>query len=208
MCSIWLTFILTQADHRLNQVQPWVAEHQTTLSRCLGYEVQARDCADDRLATGLDYLSEGSNWGSFETDLNRKVIRVYDLRSQQVRIDTTTASAFVRPDGMFQLGYSKDHRPDLPQLKIPLSALDPLGSPLTTTGLAGNCADDPLYLPEIREVRQSIGRSGLTYIGDCKISALATRAQIVAQDDHYLCPLSALQMPAAELDRLLKPVFA
>src|SRR5262249_30292152 len=67
MCSIWLTFILTQADHRLNQVQPWIAEHQTTLSRCLGYEVQARDCADDRLATGLDYLSEGSNWGSFET---------------------------------------------------------------------------------------------------------------------------------------------
>jgi hypothetical protein len=74
--------------------------------------------------------------------------------------------------------------------------------------MAGNCADDPLYLPEIREVRQSIGRSGLTYIGDCKISALAPRAQIVAQDDHYLCPLSALQIPAAELDRLLKPVFA
>jgi transposase len=208
MCVIWLTFILTQADHRLNQVQPWVAEHQTTLSRCLGCEVQARDCTDDRLATGLDYLSVDENWGSFETDLNRTVIRVYDLRSQQVRIDTTTASAFVTPDGMFQLGYSKDHRPDLPQLKIPLSVLDPLGLPLTTTVMAGNCADDPLYLPEIWKVRQSIGRSRLTYIGDCKISALATRAQIVAQNDYYLCPLSALQMPAAELDRLIEPVFA
>ncbi|MCI0524248.1 MAG: IS1634 family transposase [Acidobacteria bacterium] len=208
MCVIWLTFILTQADHRLNQVQPWVAEHQTTLSRCLDCEVQARDCTDDRLAAGLDYLSVDENWGSFETDLNRTVIRVYDLRTQQVRIDTTTASAFVTPDGMFQLGYSKDHRPDLPQLKIPLSVLDPLGLPLTTTVMAGNCADDPLYLPEIRKVRQSIGRSGLTYIGDCKISALATRAQIVAQNDYYLCPLSALQMPAAELDRLLEPVFA
>lgn len=208
MCVIWLTFILTQADHRLNQVQPWVAEHQTTLSRCLGCEVQARDCTDDRLATGLDYLSVDENWGSFETDLNRTVIRVYDLGSRQVRIDTTTASAFVTPDGMFQLGYSKDHRPDLPQLKIPLSVLDPLGLPLTTTVMAGNCADDPLYLPEIRKVRQSIGRSGLTYMGDCKISALATRAQIVAQNDYYLCPLSALQMPAAELDRLLEPVFA
>ncbi|MGH9931448.1 MAG: IS1634 family transposase, partial [Pyrinomonadaceae bacterium] len=208
MCVIWLTFILTQADHRLNQVEPWVAEHQTTLSRCLGCEIEPRDCTDDRLATGLDYLSVSENWGPFEIDLNRTVIRVYDLRPQRVRIDTTTASAFVTADGMFQLGYSKDHRPDLPQLKIPLSVLDPLGLPLTTTVVAGNCADDPLYLPEIGKVRQSIRRSGLTYIGDCKIAALTTRAQIVAQNDYYLCPLSALQMPAAELDRLLEPVFA
>ena len=126
MCVIWLTFILTQADHRLNQVEPWVAEHQQTLSGCLGYQVEPRDCTDDRLATGLDYLSVGEHWGAFETDLNRTVIRVYDLRSQRVRIDTTTASAFVTPDGMFQLGFSKDHRPDLPQLKISLSVLDPL----------------------------------------------------------------------------------
>lgn len=208
MCVIWLTFILTEADHRLNQVEPWVAEHQITLSRCLGCEVQARDCTDDRLATGLDYLGVDENWGPFEADLNRTVIRIYDLQTKQVRIDTTTASAFVTPEGMFQLGYSKDHRPDLPQLKISLSVLDPLGLPLTTTVVAGNCADDPLYLPEIRKVRQSIGRSGLTYIGDCKISALTTRAQIFAQKDYYLCPLSALQMPTAELDSLLDPVFA
>lgn len=208
MCVIWLTFILSQADHRLNQVEPWVAEHQQTLSRCLGCEVEPRDCTDDRLATGLDYLSVGENWGPFEMDLNRTVIRVYDLQPRRVRIDTTTASAFVTPDGLFQLGYSKDHRPDLPQLKIPLSVLDPLGLPLTTAVVAGNCADDPLYVPEIGKLRQSLGRSGLSYIGDCKMAALATRTEIVVHKDYYLCPLSALQMPAAELDQLLKPVFA
>lgn len=106
-----------------------------------------------------------------------------------MRIDTTTASAFVTPDGMFRLGHSKDHRPDLPQLKIPLSALDPLGLPLTTAVVAGNSADDPLYVPEIRKVRQSVGRSRLSYIGDCKIAALTTRAEIVAHKDYYLCPL-------------------
>jgi transposase len=169
MCVIWLTFILTQADHRLNQVEPWVAEHQITLARCLGCAVQARDCTDDRLATGLDYLSVSAHWVPFETALNQTVIRVYDLRSDQVRIDTTTAAAFITPAGMFQLGYSKDQRPDLLQLKISLSVLDPLGLPLTTTVVAGNCADDPLYLPEIRKVRQSVGLSGLTYIGDCKL---------------------------------------
>jgi transposase len=207
MCVIWLTFILSQADHRLNQVEPWVAEHQKTLSRCLGCEVEPRDCTDDRLATGLDYLSVAEHWACFEVDLNRTVIRVYDLQPRRVRIDTTTASAYVTPDGMFQLGYSKDHRPDLPQLKIALSVLDPLGLPLTTAVVAGNCADDPLYVPAIEKLRHSIGRSGLTYIGDCKMAALTTRAQIVAHKDYYLCPISALQMPAAELEQLLEPVF-
>jgi hypothetical protein len=40
------------------------------------------------------------------------------------------------------------------------------------------------------------------------MAALETRAEIVAHSDYYLCPLSQLQMPAAELDQLLEPVFA
>jgi hypothetical protein len=43
MCVIWLTFILSQADHRLNQVEPWGASHQVTLSRCLDCEVEPRE---------------------------------------------------------------------------------------------------------------------------------------------------------------------
>ena len=81
MCIVWLTFILSQADHRLNQVEPWVAEHRRTLSRCLGCEVEPRDCTDDRLATGLDYLSVDENWQSFEAALNGSIIRTYDLQT-------------------------------------------------------------------------------------------------------------------------------
>jgi hypothetical protein len=32
MCIVWLTFILSQADHRLNQVEPWVAAPQDALA--------------------------------------------------------------------------------------------------------------------------------------------------------------------------------
>jgi transposase len=74
--------------------------------------------------------------------------------------------------------------------------------------VAGNTADDPLYLPEIAKVRQIARMSGLTYVGDCKMAAIGTRAEIVAHQDYYLCPLSAKQMPEAELDRLLEPVFS
>jgi transposase len=88
-----------------------------------------------------------------------------------------------------------------------MAVLDPLGLPLTTTGVAGQTADDPLYLPEIAKVRQTAQCTGLTYVGDCKMAAIGTRAEIVAHQDYYLCPLSAKQMPDAELDRVLAPVL-
>jgi transposase len=204
---VWLTFILSEGDHRLYRVEPWVKEHQRTLSRGIGRRVKPRDCTDDRLATVLDYLSVAARWIAFECELNESLIRVYHLQPRMARVDSTTAAAFVTPEGMFQLGHSKDHRPDLPQVKISMAVLDPLGLPLTTTVVAGNTADDPLYLPEIAKVRQIAQLTGLTYVGDCKMAAIGTRAEIVAHQDYYLCPLSATQVPPAELDRLLDPVF-
>ena len=208
MLVVWLTFIISEGDHRLYHVEPWVAAHQHTLSRSLHQAVLPRDCTDDRLATGLDYLSGAQNWVECECALNQTLIRVYDLHPNTIRVDPTTVSAYVTPDGLFQLGHSKDHRPDLPQLKIALATLDPLGLPITIATVAGNTADDPLYLPAIAKVRRSVGLAGLTYIGDCKIAALATRADIVAHKDFYLCPLSAKQVSAEELERLLAPLWS
>ena len=205
---VWLVFLLSEGDHRLSRVEPWVKAHQRTLSGCIARKVRPRDLADDRLATILDYLSDAERWGAFERALNQSVLRVYDLQGRMVRVDTTTAAAYVTPEGLFQLGHSKDHRPDLPQVKIAMAVLDPLGLPWTTTVVAGNMADDPLYLPEIANVRQSAGTPGLTYVGDCKMAAIGTRAEIVAHQDYYLCPLSAKQMPEAELDRVLTPVWS
>ena len=205
---VWLTFILSEGDHRLYRVEPWVKEHPHTLRRCIGSTVRPRDLADDRLATILDYLCVAERWSAFERELNQCVLRVYDLQGRVVRVDTTTAAAYVTPEGMFQLGHSKDHRPDLPQVKIAMAVLDPLGLPLTTTIVAGNTADDPLYLPEIAKIRQIAGSRGLTYVGDCKMAAIGTRAEIVAHGDYYLCPLSAKQMPEADLARVLAPVWS
>jgi transposase len=208
MLVVWLTFIISEGDHRLYHVEPWVAAHQHTISRSLHQEVLPRDCTDDRLATGLDYLCVAENWTECECALNQTLIRVYDLRPKTIRVDPTTVSAYVTPAGMFQLGHSKDHRPDLPQLKIALATLDPLGLPMTIATVAGNTADDPLYLPAIAKVRRSVGLAGMTYIGDCKIAALATRADIVAHHDFYLCPLSAKQVSAEELERRLEPIWS
>src|SRR5437764_9298841 len=84
-----------------------------------------------------------------------------------------------------------------------LATLDPLGMPLATEVLSGECADDPVYEPIIARVREGLQKTGLRYIGDCKISALLTRASIQYYGDFYLAPLSAVQMPS---DRLQKEV--
>src|SRR2546429_9949293 len=208
--AIWLTHILSQGDHRMNQVQGWVAHRLQTLALCTGQQVQERWWSDDRLALVLDALAQPEQWQRFETALNQRIIRVYQLHPQRVRLDSTTVSGYwtVSEDGLFQLGYSKDHRPDLPQLKVMLSALDPLGLPVATQVVSGERADDLLYIPAIEQVSQSLNEHGLLYVGDCKMAALETRAFLQANQDCYLCPLSNKQMPDAVLDGYLQPVWA
>src|SRR2546429_6308433 len=173
-------------------------------------QVHQRWWSDDRLALVLDALAQPEVWQRFETALNQRIIRVYQLNPQRVRLDSTTASGYwtVSEEGLFQLGYSKDRRPDLPQLKVMLSALDPLGLPVATQVVAGERADDLLYIPAIEQVSASLNEHGLLYVGDCKMAALETRAFVQAQQDYYLCPLASKQLPEAVLAAYLRPVWA
>src|SRR5712692_7076942 len=208
--AVWLAHILSEGDHRMNQVQGWAAHRLQTLSLCTGQEVTERGLSDDRLALVLDALSDEQKWQHFETALNRQIIRVYDLKPKCVRVDSTTASGYwtVTEEGLFQLGLSYDHRPDLPQLKVMLSALDPLGLPVATQIVSGERADDLLYIPAIEQVSASLDEHGLLYVGDCKMAALETRAFVQAQQDYYLCPLATKQMPDVVLAAYLQPVWA
>ncbi len=203
--TIWLTHVLSEADHRMNRVQPWAERRLETLRGCSDALLLVRDLADDRLADVLRHLSDDERWRAFEQELTGHLVRVYDLKPRCVRLDSTTASSYgaVSEDGLLQWGHSKDHRPDLPQLKVMLATLDPLGMPLATEALSGERADDPLYLPAIARVRACLNTPGLVYVGDCKMAALATRASIQAAGDFYLCPLSALQVSADQLAREL-----
>jgi transposase len=199
--TVWLTHLLSQADHRMNRVQEWGSRRLSTLRGCGLEELTPLDLTDDRLADVLRILSDDEHYRAFEHELMGHLVRVYEWEATCVRIDTTTASSYadVTEEGLLQLGHSKDHRPDLAQLKVALASLDPFGFPLATEILSGEQADDPVYVPLITRVRQGLGRSGLLYVGDCKMAALATRATLQAQGDFYLCPLTALQVSASQL---------
>jgi transposase len=207
---LWLTHILSEGDHRLNHVAPWAKQRLQTLRECTGQPVHPLDVGDDRLATVLEALSNDRRWRACEGALNQHTLRVYELQPACVRLDSTTANGHwsVTEDGLFQFGHSKDHRPDLPQVKIMLAALDPLGMPVATDIVPGQRADDPLYIPAIARVREGLGRQGLLYVGDCKMGALETRAYIHAGGDYYLCPLSEHHLPPAVLADYLASVWA
>jgi len=207
---VWLAHILSESDHRMNHVQPWAEKRLETLNGCMGQTVRALDLSDDRLASILHMLSDDERWSAFECALNGQLVRVYALRPEIVRIDSTTASGYwsVNEAGLFQFGHSKDHRPDLPQVKVVFSTLDPLGMPVATNVVSGQSADDPLYVPAIQQVREGLGCSGLLYVGDCKMAALATRAFVQAGGDYYLTPLPKAQLSEKELDSYLSSVWS
>src|ERR1051325_344324 len=208
--AIWLLFVVSQGDHCLNHVESWVAQHQGTLSALLGKTVLPVHCHDDRLADWLDRLSSANSFAALECQLNQHTIRVYQLPTDLVRYDMTTANSYAEvlsEQGLLQFGHSKDD-PDRPQLKIACGVLDPLGMPLVTAVVPGNSTDDPLYIPAIAAVQQSLGQGGRTHVGDCKMAALATRAFVASGEDFYLCPLSENQLSRAQRRELLQTVFA
>jgi transposase len=204
--TIWLSSILSRGDHRLVHVEPWVAQQQMMLSQATGEVIRAHEFSDDRLEIVLRRLSDDNQWVSFESALNQHLVRVYDLQAERVHVDSTSASVYasVSDEGLFQLGHSKDHRPDLAQVKVMQAVLDPLGMPLATDVVSGERADDPLYVPCIERVQASLGRGGLLYVGDCKMASRQTRAWIAAQGAYYLCPLPQVQLSEGELEEAVE----
>ena len=218
IATIWLAHILTESNHRKLPVQAWVRQAGETIERISGLKVHELDFTDDRLTLLLRRLSQAQTWEAIETDLGRNILRVYELKPEQVRLDATTISGYHAggEDSLFQYGHSKDD-PTLKQVKVMVAALDPLGMPLVSQVVEGSQADDPLYIPAVDRVLKIIAGLGLLFVGDSKMSALETRAHIHQREQHYLCPLALTGKAAEEIEtwiaeanagtRSLQPVY-
>ena len=209
LTTAWLSYIVSESDHRMIEVEPWAETHIETLSALIPQAVNIKDFTDDRLADVLEWFSKDSVWEEVENHLGQTLVQVYDLDQEPIRLDSTTASVYHDTEGntLFRHGHSKDHRPDLPQLKVMLGTLDPMGMPLATLVLPGNEADDGLYIPTVIRARQILGEGNHLYVGDAKMGALDTRAFIQAEGDYYLTPLAQIGDIPELMEELLKPVW-
>jgi transposase len=192
LITVWIAYVLSQADHRKSHVQEWVESLRHTIETLIGQPIRPVEFGDDRLTLVLKRLSDPADWQDLESRLWLAQCDVYALPPvERVRLDATTTDGYhtVEDDGLMQLGHSKDHRPDLPQIKLMAAAAEPSGLLLAGDVHPGHAADDPLYLPLYRRVRARLGQAGLLYAGDCKMAALETRAEIAANGDFYLTRL-------------------
>jgi transposase len=201
LITVWIAYILSQADHRKSYVQEWVDRLPHSLETLIGQPIRPIEFDDDRLTLVLKRLSDPQAWHELEGALWHTQCEVYALPPvERVRLDATTSYGYHAIDdgGLMQLGHSKDHRPDLPQIKLMAAAAEPSGMFLAGDVHPGNAADDPLYLPLYRRVRALLGQAGLLYTGDCKMAALETRAEIAATGDFYLTRLPLTGEVAAQ----------
>jgi transposase len=198
---IWLAYILTEGDHRKVSVETYLKGMHHTLSHLTAQVIEPLDFSDDRLSHLLTHLSKRTYWHQIEQDLNTRSIAVYDLSQEVIRCDATTVSGEheVTADGLLQFGHSKDD-PTRPQIKVMMGSLDPLGMPLSTDVLSGERADDGLYIPMIERIRAGLQTLGLLFVGDCKMSALDTRAYLAQHQDWYLSPLPLTGATAEAID--------
>jgi len=198
---IWLAYMVTEGDHRKVSVETYLKGMQHTLSHLTAQVVEPLDLRDDRLSHLLTHVSKPTYWQRIERDLHARSVEVYALPQDVIRCDATTVSGDheVTEEGLFQFGQSKDD-PTRPQIKVMMGSLDPLGMPLSTEVLSGERADDGLYLPISERIRAGLQTPGLVFVGDCKMSALATRASLARHQDWYVSPLPLTGATAEAMD--------
>jgi len=187
--SIWLSHILQQRDHTMVAVRDWAADRVQTITSLLNLTLRDTDCTDDRLATILTILGNPATQAVLDAALLQRWIRVYRLPTDTVRLDSTSVSVYhddVDDASLLQHGWSKDHRPDLRQFKLMLATLDPLGLPICAQPVAGQKADNGLYVPAYDAAVAALGTTAVLVVGDSKMSDLPTRGHMVAHGSCYL----------------------
>lgn len=190
-----LTYIITQSDHRLSAVEPWVEAHRKILELTTGWSIGKKDATDDRLGRVVEELGLQSEARlEIEVKLGRHLIRAYELPTLVARADTSSFNVNHQQGksaqvSLLRYGYSKDLRPDLLQYRQLLATLDPMGMPLVSATLEGNGADDPLYFPTWQQMAKAIGHKKFVFIADCKAGSIATRAQIAVNGGIYCFPV-------------------
>jgi hypothetical protein len=156
-------------------------------------------CHDFLLAHKADLFSHlVARWRDlFNADFD---VLLYDLTSTYFEINAADV-----PDGdKRRHGYSRDKRPDCPQVVIAL-VVTPDGLPLAYEVLAGNTADCKTLRMFLDKIEQQYGRARRVWVMDRGIPTEAVLAEMRASDPpvQYL-----VGTPKGRLSRLEKPLLA
>src|SRR5436305_8571788 len=94
IATVWIAYVLSQADHRKSAVRDWAHTHRVTLERLIGQPLRDTEFTDDRLAILLHRLAPTEVRSQVEAQLWAATCEVYQLPVEQVRLDGTTSYGF------------------------------------------------------------------------------------------------------------------
>jgi transposase len=217
--EFWLCYILSECDHRLQNVEDWSASRIDLLRLLSNNSLLSNlDFTDDKLGLLLEKIGDSRIWGEIEQNINTNCLSVYRLADESelatFRLDAAPMQSHgtVQEGGLLQHGYHKHHA-DLPQFKVKLCALDNelthFAYPVTHLTVSGNTSDDELYIPIIKQSKAVLNgisgyEKGNLYVGDSKFGSIANRGYVVNGQDYYLMPLSLIQLSQKERQTLIK----
>lgn len=219
----WIAHILTQNNHCKSPVQEWSKVHKMTLQALLESEISDMDLEDCRLGRLLEKFADDSTWNNLEKSFYSNSFSILQLdvnppKSFQddpstsseilktIKIDATTAYGHheVTENSIMQFGWSKDHRSDLPQIKMMVSVEGNTGVQIASDILPGNKSDDVHYIPILDRTREIVDTVGCLMCGDSKMSNLPIRANIVQNKEFYLAPLQLTKSHKELLNNLIE----
>jgi transposase len=94
LTTAWLTYIVSESDHRMVEVETWADKHIQTLSALIPQPLDVKDFTDDRLADVLFWFSKDNTWEEIENHLCQRLISVYDLQNEPKGFPTKRISYY------------------------------------------------------------------------------------------------------------------
>jgi transposase len=166
------------------------------VERLLGPGYEAAHFNDDRLGRALDQLYATGVTTLF-THLSRRVFEVLDYRPARGHLDTTSLSVHGQYNSEssevsglhITQGYSKDKRPDLPQVTLQLICEHLSGIPMHMEALNGNSSDSESFRSAILNFgKQLHSEDGLvTIVADSKLYGKETLVALQGSRLNWIC---------------------
>jgi hypothetical protein len=105
-------------------------------------------------------------------------------------------------------GHSKDHRPDLNQVKGGLAVSADGGVPLLWEAQDGNRADVSTSVEYWLQLKEVVGRTDFLFVGDRKLASQDNLIAIMPQQGRFLAPLPGYAGIQAQLEHRLRKTQA
>ena len=163
----------------------------------LGEGYEAEDFNDDRLGRALDELYQAGVTALF-TRLSQRVFDVLGYKPAQCHLDTTSMTvhgqynsraAVSETELHITQGYSKDNRPDLPQVTLQLICDHLNGIPMRMQALNGNSNDSESFREAIRSFAQQlyVEDEVRTIVADSKLYSKETLEVLKDSKLNWVC---------------------